>query len=122
MIEQGFSTRPDSIPLGEMEVYAEVQFDQASECWQVVVIFSRAPDLPPLQGQDVDAHLVDARDVSLEVVERPKKVLVEVGGGLGNSVNAPFRFRASGAAPARLSVTYLGRTVQFQVVPRETNV
>jgi hypothetical protein len=115
MVNQEFTVSPHSIPLDAMTVYAEIHFDQAGQCWRVVVVFSRAPDLLPMQGQDVDARLIDAQGASLEVIERPQKPLAEIHSGLGNSANAFFRFRASGAVPAQLSVTYQGKTVQFRV-------
>ena len=81
---------------------------------EVVVVFGRAAGLPPMMGAEVDAELVDREGKSLPPVSRPEGTLAEAG-GMGSSVNAPFRFRMDGRIPAQLKVSYRGETHTFCV-------
>lgn len=116
MVDRKFFVEPTSIPIGDTSVTAQIRLDQPGDQWDVIIVISRAPGLDPIQGQEVDAQLIDAQGSSMKVLERPTRLLVEVGGSLGTSANARFRFQDSTAVPERLLVTYQDQTASFRVV------
>ncbi len=118
MTQHEFTLEPKSTSVGGMSVLAKLERDASADRWNATIVFSRAPDLPPMPGNEVDAQLLDAGGASLKVLERPSGALAEAGGSLGNSANAVFRFQGSKVEPAELVVTYRGQTVRFRVVPR----
>ena len=121
MSDPSFSIEPRSFAIAETSVSAVICPDRADNRWDVTVILSRAPDLPPIQGRDVDAQLLDARGSPLHVLERPQGVLAEFGGGLGSSATSLFRFQDSGVLPAELLVSYQDQTARFRVVSTGTD-
>jgi hypothetical protein len=114
------TTEPFSQPLDdESSVSAVGSFEPRGDRWHVTVVVVRPPDRPPVRGEELDARLFDDRGAPLTLVRRPTGPLVEAGGSLGMSANAPFEFEASGGRPSRLDVNYRSRTVSFRLVPRE---
>jgi hypothetical protein len=119
MANRNLTVEPRSITLGEVSVNAVIRSESSPQRWQVIVVLSRAPNLPAVQGDEVEAQLFDACGTPLRLVERPQGDLVEVGSSLGTSVNAGFRFQDSGTTLARLLVHYQGNTARFRVVSVE---
>ncbi len=119
MLNKNISVEPQSLPIGNTSVYVEVSSEQASDNWNVMIVFSRAPNQAPIQGQQVKVQLLDNRGVPLEVLERPSSTLVEVGGSLGTSANALFRFQNTKSTPAQLLVTYQEQTLRFWILSEE---
>jgi hypothetical protein len=110
-----WKTEPSSLPLRDVSVSAVLARDRDRGRWDVTVVLSRAPDQERVQGNEVQAQLLDEHGVPFKTLERPSGPLVEAGGSLGMSANAPFCFAATEAAPAGLTVTYRGQTVRFRV-------
>ncbi len=117
MIQRDLLVEPKTISIAGMSVSAKVSPDRDGNRWNVTVVFSRAADLPPLDGRDVEAQLLDDKGSPLELLERPSGVLVEFGGSLGNSANAEFRFRRPDVIPAKLLVTYRASQGVFALRP-----
>lgn len=110
------TVEPKTSSLAGMSVSASLSRGESSAGWEVTAVFARAPNLPPLHGEDVSVQLLDPQGKSMNILESPSKVLPEFGGSLGNSANAHFRFENSGVAPAELVVTYRGEATRFRIV------
>jgi hypothetical protein len=110
------TVEPKTSSLGGMSVSASLNRGESHAGWDVTIVFARAPNLPPLQGEEVSVQLLDSQGKSMSILERPSKVLPEFGGSLGNSANAHFHFESSGVTPAELVVTYRGEVTRFRIV------
>jgi hypothetical protein len=108
-------TIPFALALGAASVSATLTLDPAPQLWNVNVVISRQPNQPPVDASEVDAKLFDAEGHEMEAIERPKGALAEAGTSLSSSVNAPFKFRSTKAAPAILVVGFRGATVEFAI-------
>jgi hypothetical protein len=108
-------TLPFALALGAATLSATLTFDHDLEAWNVILVISRQPGQPPVDGNEVDARLFDAEGHSMELMEQPKGALVEAGTSLSSSVNAPFKFRSTQTPPARLVVSFRGGTVEFAI-------
>jgi hypothetical protein len=103
---------PSSHSLRDADVSARLAFRPDELAWDVSVLLSRRPDLPQVEADELTTRLLDP-------VGSPLPVLSEVGGGLGVTANAEYRFAAptSGEAPSRLEVEYRGESAGFDLVP-----
>lgn len=116
-MEPTFSVEPFSQRIGEHEVSAVIDLDRSNDRWDVTVVLSKDPDQPPIEGGEVEARLIDDRGEHAAVLRRPSGPLVEAGGSLSASANAPFSFEHSGGVPDQLLATYQGQTVRFRIIP-----
>jgi hypothetical protein len=116
MASNRFAVEPFSLPVDQVTVSAVISLDRSNNRWNVTVVLTRVPSEIPIQGNEVDAELLDDKDVALKLLERPSGALVEAGGSLGTSSNALFRFENSNVIPTQLVITYRNRTVRFRVV------
>jgi hypothetical protein len=108
-----------SYSLRDADVSVRLAFRPEEHAWDVRVALSRRPDLPQAEADDLTARLLDAAGSALPVFSEPSGQLVEVGGGLGVTANAEYRFAAptSGEAPSRVEVEYRGESARFDLVP-----
>jgi hypothetical protein len=113
-----FSLDPFSIPIDDVTVSGTLQQNILNNCWDVTIVISRAPNQRQMNGVEIEAQLLDVHGRPFTLLERPAGPLVEAGGSLGVSANALFRFLDSKTIPAKLVVTYRGKTVNFDVVSR----
>jgi hypothetical protein len=110
---------PSSHSLRDADVSARLAFRPDELAWDVSVLLSRRPDLPQVEADELTTRLLDPVGSPLPVLSQPSGRLVEVGGGLGVTANAEYRFAAptSGEAPSRLEVEYRGESAGFDLVP-----
>jgi hypothetical protein len=109
---------PSSHSLRDADISIAVAFRPDDPAWDVLVTMSRLPDLPRVEADELTTRLLDAAGAALPVLSEPAGRLVEVGGGLGTTVNAEYRFAAptSGAVPGRIEVEYRGEGASFELV------
>jgi hypothetical protein len=110
---------PSSRSLRDADVSVRLAFHPEEPAWDVSVALSRRPDLPRVEADELEARLLDAAGSALPVLAEPSGQLVEVGGGLGVTANAEYRFAspASGEAPSSVEVEYRGEGARFDLVP-----
>jgi len=113
-----FRTDPLEAPMGEATLSALLQ--RQGTRWEVTIILSRSPAPTPIDGAEVEAELLDAAGQPLPLERRPEGPLVEAGGSLAMSANAPFEFRDAGAPPVTLIVRWRGQSARLRVVPAPT--
>lgn len=117
--DQTLAVVPSSLSIGEATISADVTGDAARSEWRVLVIITRRDDQPRLQGEEVDARLLRAKDRPLRRLERATGTLRQAGDSLGMSANADFLFAADGDdPPTALDVTFQGQTVHFTLQPK----
>jgi hypothetical protein len=109
---------PFSLPLGDVQLSAVIRPNEANQRWDVTVVISRAPGLPLMRADEVDAQLIDAQNQFFKVLARPTGLLVSAGGSLSESSNAVFQFQATQNTPAQLNITYHGQPVHFRLNPK----
>lgn len=105
---------PPRASMNDMTVTALVK--SVETAWEVVVAFSRPNERPPMGAAEVRVQMLAADGEALDVLEAPKGLLPEFGGGLGTSVNARYRFGKGASPPARLIVRYGTKEVAFRLV------
>lgn len=101
-----------------MSVSAQINADESGKDWKVKIVFMRPDGAPPMHGSDVEVELLDSHGGRLKRLEGPRGDLIEVGGSLGNSVNADFVFGTSDAHPSKLLVGYQGQSAAFTITGR----
>ena len=105
---------PPRASMDDMTVTAQVK--PVGTAWEVVVVFSRPNEQPPMGAAEVQVQMLASDGEALDMLEAPKGLLPEFGGGLGTSVNARYRF-GKGASPlAHLIVRYGTKEVAFRLV------
>lgn len=107
---------PGNAILGNMSVMAEVK--PQGNAWEVIVIFTRSPEKPPMRSEDVAVKLINADGTVPEIIEGPRGILPGFGDGRGISVNARYLFRRQ-SVPVRLEVYYESMDVIFRLVSGE---
>lgn len=115
MTAESVTVFPSAVDVGDETVSAAVERAAGGRDWDVTVVISRLPDLPRLPASDVTASLTDADGRALPLAGRDTGALVEAGSSLAVSVNANFRFSASGRPPTRLTVAYRGTMAEFRL-------
>lgn len=105
---------PRRTSMDDMTVTALVK--PAGTAWEVVVVFSRPNEQPPMGAAEVQVQMLTSDGEALDILEAPKGLLPEFGGGLGTSVNARYRFGKSASPPAHLRVRHGTKEVAFRLV------
>jgi hypothetical protein len=106
---------PPRVSVDDMTVTAQVK--QVGTVWEVVVVFSRLSEQPPMGAAEVQVQLLASDGEAMDLLEAPKGGLPEFGGGLGTSVNARYRFGKRTLPPAHLIVRHRTKEVDFRLVP-----
>jgi hypothetical protein len=114
---------PSSRSLEDADISVAVAFRPGEPSWDVRVSLSRRPDLPQVDADELTVRLLDVAGQALPVLSEPSGPLVEVGGGLGTTTNADYRFAApnSDQAPGGVEVDYGDKAASFELVPTEAS-
>ncbi len=121
MQADSFIVEPFSQSLTEVSVSALLRRDHTNRAWEITIVISYAPDQNSIDGNEIDARLIDANGKSMDLLERPSGALMGAGTSLSTSSNARFVFHESESPPGELQVIYRGEIARFKVVPGETN-
>jgi hypothetical protein len=105
---------PPRMSMDNMTVTAQVKL--AETVWEVVVVFSRPNEQPPMGAAEVQVQMLASDGEALDILEAPKGLLPEFGGGLGTSVNARYRFGKGASPPTHLIVRHRTKEVAFRLV------
>ena len=105
---------PPRASMNDMTVTALVK--SVETAWEVVVVFSRPSERPPMEAAEVQVQMLASDREALDILESPKGLLPEFGGGLGTSVNARYRFGKGASPPAHLIVRHGIKEVAFRLV------
>ena len=112
-----FEVSPLYLDNNEITISASLNFDLI-KLWSVNVILSKSPYTPKILGTDLNVELLDLQNNQLEQIERPVGFLTEVGGSLGVSANAKFKFCSSDNNPIKLIVEYKNKKNCFKIIPK----
>jgi hypothetical protein len=83
-----------------------------------VILFSRLPGQPVLAAADVRVQLIADDAGPMDLLDAPEgDALPEVGGGLGTTANARYRFGAGPSRPSLLIVHWRSTELRFRLVP-----
>jgi hypothetical protein len=95
LIIKEFEIIPKYLQNNEIAISVLIHFDLINKLWNVNVILSKSPHTSSIIGTSLKLELLDSKNNQLEQVERPIGFPTEVGGSLGVSANAKFKFRSS---------------------------
>ena len=82
---------------------------------QLEVLFSRAPDLPRINANDVSIFLTDVSGNNIATASKPSGELTEVGGSLSTTSAADYIFEFGDHEPEELTVEYQGNRHVFAI-------
>lgn len=106
-------------PIGRLTASADIQQDPLRRLWNVTVLLRRTPDMETIQGEDVEAQLLDRSGGSFPQQSRPTGLLPEVSEEMLIEADARFQFRSSRKMPARLRVTFQQQSIEFRLTRRK---
>ena len=109
---------PVRASINDMTVTAQVKLVENQ--WDVVVIFSRPNEQPPMNAADVKVKLLVSDGEALQLIEAPDGFLPAFGDGLGETVNARYRFKNQSSPPAILVVRHGTKEITFKLLPGYT--
>lgn len=113
-----FAIEPFSQTLAGASVSASIVRNVKDNALVVTIVVTHRADGTRVQGEELNAELLDANGNALKPPAHPHGPLPETGGNLGMSAHCVFRFAGDQAIPVLLVVTYHGEQARFAVVRR----